>query len=210
MKHLTNLILLFLTSFSVYGHSPYELVYDIYQHEKVWELKIHLTPVAAIEILESYYPSLIEEETVNLKTNAVEVVEYFKDHILIAFGTGENTGLKLKSYNLLQHDSEIVFELIGVPSIQDFWKIKVTALLDVYNRAKNIVKIQLADGVHQAVLNQEIVHVIFNLNDNRSIVKASVGWVIDKKGIGVSFLLFSELIFLFLLYKKVLLASRKK
>ncbi len=170
MKKSIQLIIIFVLLFvsvSVEAHNPDEISYFYEIHQNRGELKIHLTPKGAIDLLREIHPKLQSQTVIQLDDYLLDFTSYFNEHIKLKLNS-QLVRLKFLKAELNAHDATILFELEQIPEAINTYDITLSSFTEIYCRIDNIVFFDINDHHDICYLNKETQHYRVEIQSNDS------------------------------------------
>lgn len=140
-----------LACFQTQAHDPNQITYHF---NEAGQLKIHLTPKGAFDILQHIRPDLAAESVIRLSDYYPVFTDYFNETIELSLA-GHAIDFAFLEADLGKHDATISFKLLDFPGNYDAYTLSVRSFTELYRRVNNMVNIPGQGGNHTFVLNDE-------------------------------------------------------
>ncbi len=140
-----------LACFQAQAHDPNQITYNF---NEAGQLKIHLTPKGAFDILQYIRPDLAAESVIRLSDYYPVFTDYFNETIELSLA-GHAIDFAFLEADLGKHDATISFKLLDFPGNYDAYTLSVRSFTELYRRVNNMVNIPGQGGNHTFVLDDE-------------------------------------------------------
>lgn len=155
MKKIKSILVLLLGIFPalMHAHHPNEVHYDFQVNANASTLKIHLTPITLVDLVQYLYPELKDIETIKLENYVNDFETYFNNTIKLKT-ENKTFQYKLVSYNLYDHDASLNFRVLNEISLSKIYSIEIDAFCSVYKSIRNTVRLNIHGVERKYQLNR--------------------------------------------------------